>query len=333
MIFLILEVLLQLKKNNEFYIRDLTIDDEFDRISEEASVKDAALKMKEAAIPDLVVVNKDDNVLGVIADFDIVTNLVAEGISAESARVTEIMYTIEPVTQDTPVSAAFARMQELDVSVVPVVEKNKLIGVATITDCWGFLPEEYEDKKGLIPVANPRFFNYSFSILMVLFYFAFGILSPLVGISGFLNAPVAGRPGVTAIYYLFEAHGGGFYVNYLDFQDIWWLLLTIYGIIFLILGLFSAFAIFQWAYADYQLVKLKRNWQSIGFVIGIANILIVWSLFLLFVMGGALRVSTTSINFDISGLLLSSLAIICLVAAVFRDFLFREQSSPAPKEE
>lgn len=332
MIFLILEVLLQLKKNNEFYIRDLTIDDEFDRISEEASVKDAALKMKEAAIPDLVVVNKDNNVLGVIADFDIVTNLVAEGLSAESARVTEIMYTIEPVTQDTPVSAAFARMQELDVSVVPVVEKNKLIGVATITDCWGFLPEEYEDKKGLIPVANPRFFNYSFSILMVLFYFAFGILSPIIGITGFFSAPVAGRPDVSAIYYLFEARGSGFLFRYWDFQGVW-LLITAYGIIFLILGLFSAYTIFQWAYADYHLVKLKRNWQSIGLVIGIANILIVWSLFLLFVLGGAFRVSTTSINFDISGLIFSSFAIICLIAAVSRDFLFREQSSPAPKEE
>ena len=155
-----------MKKNNEFYIRDLTIDDEYDIINANASVKDAALKMKEAAIPDLVVVNNDDKVLGVIADFDIVTNLVAEGLSVES-KVTEIMYTIEPVSQDTPVSTAFTRMRDLDVSVIPVTEKSKLVGVATITDCWGFLPEEYEDEKGLIPVSNPRLFNYSFSILMV----------------------------------------------------------------------------------------------------------------------------------------------------------------------
>ena len=107
---------------------------------------------------------------------------------------------------------------------------------------------------------------------MVLFYFVFGILGPLVGISGFLSAPVAGRPGVSAIYYLFEARGGGFLFRYLDFQGIW-LLLTGYGIVFLILGLFSAFAVFQWAYADYHLVKIKRNWQIIGLVIGIANIL------------------------------------------------------------
>jgi predicted transcriptional regulator len=326
-----LEVNIPLKKNNEFYIRDLTIDDEYDVINANASVKEAALKMKEAAIPDLVVVDNDDKVLGVIADFDIVTNLVAEGLSVES-KVTEIMYTIEPVSQDTPVSTAFTRMRDLDVSVIPVLEKNNLLGVATITDCWGFLPEEYEDRKGLIPVSNPRLFNYSFSILMVLFYFVFGILGPLVGISGFLSAPVAGRPGISAIYYLFEARGGGFLFRYLDFQGIW-LLLTGYGIVFLILGLFSAFAIFQWAYADYHLVKIKRNWHIIGLVIGTANILVEWMLFVFFVMSGALRVSSTQINFDIAGLLLSCFAIICLLASVSRDIFFRESPSPASKEE
>ncbi|MFX0086766.1 MAG: cyclic nucleotide-binding/CBS domain-containing protein [Candidatus Hodarchaeota archaeon] len=320
-----------MKKNTEFYIRDLTIDDEYDTINANASVKEAALKMKEAAIPDLVVVDNNNKVLGVIADFDIVTNLVAEGLSVES-KVTEIMYTIEPVSQNTPVSTAFTRMRDLDVSVIPVIEKDKLLGVATITDCWGFLPEEYEDKKGLIPVSNPRLFNYSFSILMVLFYFIFGILSPLVGISGFLSAPVAGRPGVSAIYYLFEARGGGFLFRYLDFQGVW-LILTGYGIVFLILGIFSAFAIFQWAYADYHLVKIKRNWQVIGLVVGIANILVEWMLFIFLVMSGALRVSSTQINLDIAGLLLSGLAIIFLLASVSREIFFRESSSPASKEE
>ncbi len=319
-----------MKKTKEFFIRDLTIDDEYDIINAEASVKDAALKMKEAAIPDLIVVDNEDKVLGVIADFDIVTNLVAEGLSAETAKVTEIMYTIEPVSQDTPVSTAFSRMRDLDVSVIPVIEKEKLVGVATITDCWGFLPEEYEDKKGLIPVSNPRFFNYAFSNIMILFYFLFGIIGPLIGISGFLRAPIAGRTGFTATYYLLEARGGGFLVRYWDLQGIW-LIMTGYGLIFLILGLFSAFAIFQWAYADYNLVKLKRNWQRIGLITGIMIILIEWILFVFLVMTGALRVS--SINYDIFGLFLSFLAILCLLAAVLRDFLFRESSSPVSEED
>ncbi|MHA2254351.1 MAG: CBS domain-containing protein [Candidatus Kariarchaeaceae archaeon] len=320
-----------MKKNNEFYIRDLTIDDEYDIINAEASVKDAALKMKEAAIPDLVVVDNEEKVLGVIADFDIVTNLVAEGLSAETAKVTEIMYTIDPVSQDAPVSTAFSRMRDLDVSVIPVIEKNKLLGVATITDCWGYLPEEYEDSKGLIPVANPRLFNYAFSLLMILFYFFFGIIGPLVGISGFLNGSTTQQNDASVIYYLFEARGGGYYFRYWDFQDLR-ILIPIYGIIFLILGLISAFLIYQWAYADYNLIKIKRNWQTIGLAIGIINILVVWIIFLLFDMGQALQISSIQVDINLSGLLLSCFAILCLFAAVFRDILFRESSSPASEE-
>ena len=325
-----------MEKDNEFFIRDLTIDDEYDIITADSSVKEAALKMKELGIPDLVVVDNDNNVLGVIADFDIVTGLIAEGLSAETAKVTEIMYTIDSVTKDTPVTTAFTRMRDLDVSVVPVVENNKLIGVATITDCWGFLPEKYEDQKGLIAISNPRFANYSFSLLMTLLYFCFGILAPLAGISGFLKAPVIGFPEEDAIYYLFEARGGGgFFLRYLNVQgdnSLLWIGVFVYGIIFLILGIFSVFAIFHWANADFNRVKLTRNWQVIGFIVGTANILLEWIIFLVIFMVGALRVSG-AISIDIIGLLLSGLAIIFLIAAVSRDILFRESAPSTSKEE
>ena len=324
-------------KDKEYFVRDLTIDDEYDTITANKSVKDAARKMKELGIPDLVVVNEEDEkkVLGVIADFDIVTGLVAEGLSAETSKVTEIMYTIDPVTKETPVSTAFTRMRDLDVSIIPVLEKDELIGVATITDCWGFLPEKYEDQRGIIAVSNPRFANYSFTLLMTLLYFCCGILAPLAGVSGFLKAPIAGFPGEEAIYYLFEARGGsGFWLRYFnvpgDFSLVW-IGVFIYGIIFLLLGIFSAFAVFHWANADYNHVKLTRNWQSIGFIVGIANLLIVWVVFFLLSMIGALRVSAT-ITFDIVGLFLSGLAIIFLVAAVSRDIFFRE-STPITQED
>lgn len=325
-------------KDKEFYIRDLTIDDEYDTITANKSVKDAALKMKELGIPDLVVVNEEDNnkVLGVIADFDIVTGLVAEGLSAETSKVTEVMYTIDPVTNDTPVSTAFTRMRDLDVSIIPVVEKDELVGVATITDCWGYLPEKYEDQRGMIAVNNPRFANYGFTLLMTLLYFCCGILAPLAGVSGFLKAPVIGFPEEDAIYYLFEARGGGgFWLRYFNVPgeySLLWIGVFISGILFLILGIFSAFSVFHWANADYHQVKLTRNWQAIGFIVGIAILLLEWIIFLLVSMVGALRVSGT-ITFDIIGLLLSGLAIIFLVTAVSRDIFFRESGLSTTKED
>ena len=327
-----------MEKNKEFFVRDLTIDDEYDSITADSSVKDAASKMKELGIPDLVVVDNDNNVLGVIADFDIVTGLVAEGLSAETAKVTEIMYTIDPVTKDTPVPTAFTRMRDLDVSVVPVVENNELIGVATITDCWGFLPEKYEDQKGLIAISNPRFANYGFTILMTALYFCFGILAPFAGITGFIRAPVVGS-GIgsqSTTYTLFDARGGGFYIRYFDFQGTYsllWLSVFIYGIIFIFLGVISTWSLIHWANADYHLVKTQWNWQAIGVVLGIVNLLIEWILFLFVVMIGALRVSVSEMTFDINGIFVGVLAIIFLIAAVSRDILFRESTPSTSKEE
>ena len=316
-----------MSKEKGFLIQDLTIDDEYDTISADASVQEAAKKMKEHGIPDLVVLDDNDMYQGVIADFDIVTNMVAEGLSYES-KVTELMYTIEPVTKGTTVSDAFARMRDLDVSVVPVVENDKVIGVATITDCWGFLPEEYEDQKGLIPVSNPRFANYSFTILMSVLFLFFGIFAPLVGIVGYLKAPIASQGGFTATYYLFEARGASYWIRYTDIQGQFnplWLGLSIYGVLFVVLALVSIYAIFQWAYADYKMIKTKRNWHAIGTLLGLLGIVFEWLFFVSFILMDVLRVSDAQLDFG--GLLFSILAVLCLIAAVSRDYVFRGAST------
>jgi CBS domain-containing protein len=318
-----------LTKDKKFIVSDLTIDDEYDTILNTASVKEAALKMKENGIPDLVVLDNENNYQGVIADFDIVTGLVAEGLSPDTSKVTEIMYTIEPVSKNTTVTEAFSRMRDLDVSVVPVQEKEEVIGVATITDCWGLLPEKYEDQKGFIPVSNPQLTNYGFTVFMTLLYLLFGIFAPLIGIVGYIKAPIAGT-GVSATYYLFEARGASYWVRYIDIQGqngFLWLGLTVFGVVFLILGLFSAYAIYQWAYADYQLVKIDRNWQSIGVIIGIITLVSEWLIFGFFILNDTLRVSSNDISFDIGGLFLTILAIVCLIAAVYRDAFFKEATS------
>ncbi len=320
-------------KDKEFLVRDLTIDDEYDTILNTASVKEAALKMKENGIPDLVVLDSENKYHGVIADFDIVTGLVAEGLSSDKSKVTEIMYTIEPVTTKTTVSEAFSRMRDLDVSVVPVLENDEVIGVATITDCWGLLPEKYEDQKGFIPVSNPQLTNYGFTVFMTLLYLILGVFAPLIGIVGYLKAPIAGT-GVQATYYLFEARGASYWIRYIDIQGqngFLWLGLTIFGVVFLILGLFSAYAIYQWAYADYQLVKQDRNWQSIGVAVGIVTLVSEWLIFGFFILNDTLRVSGSEITLDFGGILLTLLAILCLIAAVYRDSFFRE--SPSAKED
>src|SRR4030042_910886 len=142
-------------KKSGYKVRDVVIDDEYSTIDANMTVVQAAQKMKEKGVPDLVVLDNDhQKVLGVIADFDIVQQIVAAGKDPSTANVKNAMYQIEPVTLDTPVEDAFLRMQNLKVNVVPVVDGDKLLGVCTIQDCWSYIPPEGTDRVGLIPVAN-----------------------------------------------------------------------------------------------------------------------------------------------------------------------------------
>ena len=319
---------------NSYHVRDLLIDDEFDVITSDLTVKEAALKMKELGIPDLVVVDEEKKVLGVIADYDIVIGTVATGKLADKTKVTESMYKIESVMLDTPVEVAFARMQELDVSAVPVIDKHeKIIGIVTITDCWGYLPEKYEDYEGLLTVSNVRFVNYWFTIGMTVLYFFFGILSPLIGITGFLKSElivsVSNTPFVT--YGLFEAKGGEYFIRYIDFinDNVIWTSIFAYSIFFIIIGILVALIMFQWAYSDYHLIKQSRKWETIGFALGIINAIVIWSLF--FIVNNLGIARTGESKFDEIGIIFTLLSIIFLTLAVSRDFFFKQSEEVSNK--
>ena len=72
----------------EYYVRDLVINDEYGIIDSKATIQDAAKKMKELGVPDLVVIKEEkQKVIGVIADFDIIQNVVAEGNDAKTEKV------------------------------------------------------------------------------------------------------------------------------------------------------------------------------------------------------------------------------------------------------
>jgi CBS domain-containing protein len=301
-----------LSKRKETLVSDLTIDDEFGVIESSKSVKEAALMMKELGIPDLVVINDQTqkNVLGVIADFDIVTGIVAEDKPSESTKVTDVMYTIEPVSRNTSVQDAFTRMRDLDVPIVPVVEKNKLIGVVSIADAWGYLPEKYEDQKGLIPVKNPRLANYVFSITTIILYLFIGIFSPLIGISELFTTNIEDLSrGDTGI----------------------WIAVTGFSILIILLGIISTILILQWAYADYSYKKGANNWKNIGVLLGLVNIVLIWVLFIFFIFSGYEQIANSTTN--ILGVVLGILGLLLLLLSVFRDFVFIGKNDSSTTEE
>jgi CBS domain-containing protein len=98
------------------------------------SVKEAAEKMRDADVGD-VIVEDGGELVGVVTDRDITIRCVAEGTSPEAATIWSIvsgeLHTLSP---DDSLDDAVTTMREAAVRRVPVVEDGVAIGVLSIGD-------------------------------------------------------------------------------------------------------------------------------------------------------------------------------------------------------
>jgi CBS domain-containing protein len=98
------------------------------------SLVDAARRMREADIGDVIVMS-DGDMWGVVTDRDIVVRAVADGMDPRSTTVGEIATKdVATVKPDDPVDAAIQVMRERAVRRVPVVTGNRPIGIVSIGD-------------------------------------------------------------------------------------------------------------------------------------------------------------------------------------------------------
>jgi CBS domain-containing protein len=321
----------------EFIVRDLVIDDEYGIIDSNATIQEAAKKMKEVGIPDLVVVEgEEQKVLGVIADFDIVQNVVAEGNDANTEKVISTMYKIAPVSLDTLVTEAFTRMRNLNVNVVPVVENEKLIGVCTIHDCWSFIPDQNVDEIGLIPVRNTRVAEFWFASVSVILAFTLGILLPLVGIYGYfignrvdLLSLLGLLPGAGKVtFHLFEARAVDNIVPFLDIftkHGAIWLVIDVFSILLIIFGLIGLFSIIYTSFSDTR--SLQTGWIIRTVIPGLTIFFMAFE-WVLFGIAFAIAEPSPAITIDSIGLTMSILSMVLLLLAINRDYIFREKEIP-----
>jgi len=298
----------------EYKVGDLTIDDEYGTIDSTASVVDAAKKIKELNVPDLVVIDKESKkVLGVIADYDIVQNVVAEGKDPKNTLVTDAMYIIEPVTRETLVTKAFKNMQEMNVNIVPVIEEDKLLGVCSIHDCWSYIPDENPDDIGLISVADPKTMEFYVASIVTLLAFIFGILMPAIGVYGFFTD--AGN--IPSIGELVPREGAI------------WVLVVICSYSVLVFGVLTLFSIFVGGISDMDnrnfyvtnVIKILIPYLTIGLMI------LQWILYAI-----AFR-TTAGASVDGLGLFFSIISMLLLLLAINRDILFRTQEKPSAEQE
>jgi CBS domain-containing protein len=326
--------------NKEFFVKDLVIDDEYGIISSDATIHEAAKKMKEIGIPDLVVIDKNsEKVIGVVGDFDIVQNVVAEGKDPNSLKVVDAMYVITPVTLNTSVEEAFERMRELQVNVVPVVEDGKILGVCTIQDCWSYIPDQIVDEVGLIPIKNTKVVEFWFASVASILAFVLGVILPMAGIFGFFQADesellslfnIADIRGGMVSFYLFEARGNNFLIALADIvanNGGIWILVIICSFLVLIFGILGMFSIIYNSFIDIRYVQTGKLIRYIIPAVFVSALIFEWIFYSI-----ALAVSVPSINYtiDVIGLIMSILSMSLMLMAILRDYLFR--ASEVPKQ-
>ncbi len=98
------------------------------------SVKEAAKKMRDADVGD-VIVEDGGSLVGIVTDRDITIRCVAEGTSPESATIWSIVSgELHSLSPDDSLDDAVNTMRDAAVRRVPVVEDGVAIGVLSIGD-------------------------------------------------------------------------------------------------------------------------------------------------------------------------------------------------------
>jgi len=130
-------------------VRDV-MSEEAVAVSEDTSVLDAAKVMAEKRIG-CILVKRDNKVVGIVTERDLVRRVVAKGLDPEKVKVSEIMSTpVVAVKDSVSVEEAVMVMAKNGIRRLPVVdERNALVGIVTATDLAKALAVEYKMENAL----------------------------------------------------------------------------------------------------------------------------------------------------------------------------------------
>jgi CBS domain-containing protein len=99
------------------------------------TIFDAAVLMSSKSIGTIPVINEEENLTGILTDRDIVTNCIAIGKEPKKTKVSECM-TLNPIrtVPSSTIGDAITLISEYGVRRLPIVEKDKLVGLVSISD-------------------------------------------------------------------------------------------------------------------------------------------------------------------------------------------------------
>ncbi len=104
-------------------------------VSASAPVTEAASEMKSENIGDVIVLDDDRQICGIVTDRDITIRVVAEGRDVSSVKVGDICSRdIQTLAPDDDVSKAVEIMRDRAVRRLPIVENGQPVGIVSIGD-------------------------------------------------------------------------------------------------------------------------------------------------------------------------------------------------------
>lgn len=109
-------------------------------LAPQATVRDAACVMTRANCGSVLIMEPPDILLGILTERDLMTRVLARGLDPDATSVRAVM-TPNPicVTPETLVSDAVVMMLERGFRHLPLISKNKVLGVFSVRDA---LPRE-----------------------------------------------------------------------------------------------------------------------------------------------------------------------------------------------
>jgi len=122
-------------------VKELPIFDEFIRVRGDTRISEAARRMVDEGVMDVIVVDESDKVLGVVTLFTLLENILAKGLDSSKITCQEVVsHNYATITKDSDVVQGITKYMATQVSEgsdIPgliVVEGEKLVGLLSVGD-------------------------------------------------------------------------------------------------------------------------------------------------------------------------------------------------------
>jgi CBS domain-containing protein len=107
------------------------------------NVRDIAKKMKEEKIGSIVIMEKDKPV-GIVTDWDIVSNGVVKDAKPSQIKAKDVMQEIHTIEGEESITEAARQLRKHNIKRLGVVYKNKLVGIISSSDVIAVTPDLVE---------------------------------------------------------------------------------------------------------------------------------------------------------------------------------------------